>query len=72
MDADRMQVTEQIKSNKSLESGLLLIYTFSNLFSSLMFQNELCFLEIYVSDQNPQSEDWSRLSYFPTGTIGGF
>jgi hypothetical protein len=72
MDIDRMQMFEQLNSSKSFESVLLLIYIFSNLFSSLKFQNELIFLEIYVSDQNSQSEERCRLTYFPTGTIGGF
>ncbi|MFX0185956.1 MAG: hypothetical protein ACFE95_22960 [Candidatus Hodarchaeota archaeon] len=67
-----MQMIEQLNRNKSLNAVYQSVYISSNLFSSFKIQNESGFLEINVSDQNSQSDVIFRLTYFPTGMIGGF
>ncbi|MFX0185707.1 MAG: hypothetical protein ACFE95_21690 [Candidatus Hodarchaeota archaeon] len=63
-DADWMQITERLSSNKSLDTVLQLIYVSSNLFSSFEFQDELGFLKIHDGGQYSKSELRKLLTYF--------
>ncbi len=59
-----MQVTDQFGIKKSLDQVFQLLFMSTNLFSSLEFQNKLCFLQMKKKNQYSDSELKLLLTYF--------